>query len=67
MMNQVFRQASWERGRDVMLRSFSAVLDMDTSLRCASVAFFAFLSVFPALGIFVAHKFGSNRGAWRRI
>ena len=37
------------RWRNIAWRTGFDLLEMDTSLRCAGVAFFAFLSLFPAL------------------
>lgn len=37
----------------VLLRTGKTMIDMDTSLRCAGVAFFSFLSIFPSIAIVV--------------
>lgn len=39
--------------KNVALRTLRTMADRDTSLRCAGVAFFSFLSIFPAIGIAV--------------
>lgn len=44
------RRAWWSAARATALASF----DLDTSLRCAGVAFFGFLSIFPAMSAAVA-------------
>jgi len=43
----------WRRWKRILVRTFFAIIDMDTSLRCAGVAFFGFLSLFPAIAIIV--------------
>jgi membrane protein len=39
----------WRRSLDFLVRCFRTFGDADTSLRCAGTAFFAFLSLFPAV------------------
>ncbi len=39
--------------KSVVLRTLKTMVDTDTSLRCAGVAFFSFLSIFPAIAIVV--------------
>lgn len=39
--------------KQIGVRIFFEMIDMDTSLRCAGVAYFCFLSIFPAIAIVV--------------
>lgn len=43
----------WSGWRAILWRTFQSMSDKDTSLRCAGVAFFGFLSIFPAIAIVV--------------
>lgn len=43
----------WSGWKAILLRTFRSMSDKDTSLRCAGVAFFGFLSIFPAIAIIV--------------
>lgn len=43
----------WSDWKQVLLRTGKTMIDMDTSLRCAGVAFFSFLSIFPSIAIVV--------------
>lgn len=43
----------WRDWKQVLLRTGKRMIDMDTSLRCAGVAFFSFLSIFPSIAIVV--------------
>src|SRR5690606_33173945 len=43
----------WRRWSTRLLETGKVFLDPDTSLRCAGTAFFAFLSLFPAVAIVV--------------
>ena len=43
----------WPDWKTVLLRTGRTMIDMDTSLRCAGVAFFSFLSIFPSIAIVV--------------
>src|SRR5262245_18203242 len=47
------RQGFITRSKSLVVGTLRAFLDPDTSLRCAGPAFFAFLSLFPAIGIAV--------------
>jgi len=47
---RLIRRRKWAT---ICWRIFLQLFDMDTSLRCAGAAFFAFLSLFPALAIIV--------------
>lgn len=44
---------SWSGWLSILWRTIKAMANMDTSLRCAGVAFFGFLSLFPAIAIAV--------------
>jgi membrane protein len=46
-------RSRWRRWLDFLLRCFRTFGDADTSLRCAGTAFFAFLSLFPAIATVV--------------
>lgn len=46
-------EISWPGLKAVLIRTYTTVSDADLSLRCAGVAFFSFLSIFPVLGCFV--------------
>lgn len=53
-MDQPAVQASlFSRTKSLVVGTAQAFFDPDTSLRCAGTAFFAFLSLFPAIGIVV--------------
>lgn len=43
----------WRGWKAIIGRTFRSMSDKDTSLRCAGVAFFGFLSIFPAIAIVV--------------
>jgi membrane protein len=43
----------WRGWKAVLGRTIKSMADTDTSLRCAGVAFFSFLSIFPAIAIVV--------------
>lgn len=43
----------WKGWKAIIGRTIRAMSDKDTSLRCAGVAFFGFLSIFPAIAIVV--------------
>ena len=43
----------WRRWKHIGIHTFQAITDMDTSLRCAGVAFFGFLSLFPTIATVV--------------
>lgn len=43
----------WSGWKAILARTAKAMADTDTSLRCAGVAFFGFLSIFPAIAIVV--------------
>lgn len=45
---------SWGSLAHVVRRTVNAVLEVETSIRCAGVAFFSFLSMFPAVAALVA-------------
>jgi membrane protein len=45
--------SSWRRWKHIGIHTFQAITDMDTSLRCAGVAFFGFLSLFPTIATIV--------------
>lgn len=47
------RNRRWRRCRHIVIHTFQAITDMDTSLRCAGVAFFGFLSLFPTIAAIV--------------
>lgn len=46
-------ELKWSDWKQVLLRTGKTMIDMDTSLRCAGVAFFSFLSIFPSIAIVV--------------
>ena len=46
-------QLNWSDWKQVVRRTGRTMSDMDTSLRCAGVAFFGFLSIFPSIAIVV--------------
>src|SRR5690606_33050987 len=46
-------ELKWSDWKQVVLRTGKTMIDMDTSLRCAGVAFFSFLSIFPSIAIVV--------------
>jgi membrane protein len=46
-------ELKWSDWMQVLLRTGKTMIDMDTSLRCAGVAFFSFLSIFPSIAIVV--------------
>lgn len=46
-------ELKWSDWKQVLLRTARTMIDMDTSLRCAGVAFFGFLSIFPSIAIVV--------------
>ena len=46
-------ELKWRDWKQVLLRTGKRMIDMDTSLRCAGVAFFSFLSIFPSIAIVV--------------
>jgi len=53
----------WSRWKRILAGTAGAILDMDTSLRCAGTAFFGFLSVFPAIAFVVlAYGLVADRG-----
>jgi len=39
----------WQAAKTILINTFWAFLDPDTSMRCAGVAFFGFLSIFPTI------------------
>jgi len=47
-------QLGWKGWKHVIIHTFKTMSDKDMSLRCAGVAFFGFLSIFPAIGIVVS-------------
>ncbi len=49
----IFRSRLFVRWKHILVHTFQAITDMDTSLRCAGVAFFGFLSLFPAIAAIV--------------
>ena len=53
MDKPVAQQSNFGRAKTLVIGTFKAFLDPDTSLRCAGTAFFGFLSLFPAIGIVV--------------
>ncbi|WMT88795.1 YihY/virulence factor BrkB family protein [Pelagibacterium sp. 26DY04] len=46
-------ELKWSDWKQVLVRTGKTMIDMDTSLRCAGVAFFSFLSIFPSIAIVV--------------
>ena len=46
-------ELKWADWKQVLMRTAATMLNMDTSLRCAGVAFFGFLSIFPSIAIVV--------------
>lgn len=46
-------QIPWTGWKRILRRTFGMMSDADLSLRCAGVAFFTFLSIFPVLACFV--------------
>ena len=46
-------QIPWPGWKAILKRTFGTVSDADLSLRCAGVAFFSFLSIFPVLACFI--------------
>jgi len=44
---------SWQGWASILKRTFFSLSDSDISLRCAGVAFFSFLSIFPAIACLV--------------
>jgi len=47
--DQPARTSFWQRWRRVLWRSAKVMAGMETSMRCAGVAYFGFLSLFPAI------------------
>lgn len=47
------RHIPWPGLKSVLARTYATISDADLSLRCAGVAFFSFLSIFPVLACFV--------------